>query len=261
MPEKMADLAEIEVSTCEQIQADMWKRCPKLKAFIDQKSQWSEDHFGYVQSALGDVLEMDDSDGADRMSRLGINQYIQNYSSVSLADGFFHVISKSIHHEDEKLPDVILRPLGVVHDSCQIYYPTEYIFDMNEYYVRNLTDYLYKIHGIYYTFDLETGVNYFDICDLKQLDPTHIELSGNYLSVKSLLDKCVDDGLRFKTLSMKATPKHKDPVDIEVLSNNEFGEGFKPRYSDSLMEQYYDAGVYAKFNEDKSKFKVILEKG
>jgi DNA polymerase I-like protein with 3'-5' exonuclease and polymerase domains len=109
---QMTGLTE-EMST--KLVNDLWKRCPGLKSFIQKKEQWALDHPGYVESALGDILEVGDEE-ADRLSRLGINQFIQNYSSVSLADGFFHNIEKSIHHTDEKLnaKDFILRPLGVV---------------------------------------------------------------------------------------------------------------------------------------------------
>jgi len=170
-------------------------------------------------------------------------------------------IEKSIHHRDEKLhdPDFMLRPLGVVHDSCQIYFPTKYLFEMSEYYTRNLSGYLYDIHKILYAFDLEVGVNYYDVCDVKQLDPTHIEFKGNFISLNELIQKCRADGLQFRVTSLKTAPKHGDPVDISV-NGFEFGPEFKPKLYKSVVEQFYDYNGYAKFNEDKSKFKIIFEK-
>jgi hypothetical protein len=74
-PDKMADIAEITPEQCEMVQNKLWSLAPKLKRFIEEKSTWAEEHPGYVQSALGDVLELDDSDGEDRLARLGINQF------------------------------------------------------------------------------------------------------------------------------------------------------------------------------------------
>lgn len=260
-PDKMSELAEISPEECEKVQNNLWSLAPKLKKFIEEKSTWAEQHPGFVQSALGDVLELDESDGDDRLARLGINQFIQNYSSVSLADGFMNNIEKSIHHRDEKLnaKDFILRPLGVVHDSCQIYFPTKYLFEMNEYYTRNLSGYLYDIHKILYAFDLEVGVNYYDVCDLHQIDETHIELKGSYTAISKLINKCKEEGLLFRILKLKTAPKHGDPIEIPV-NGFEFGSDFKPKLYKSVIDQFYDSGGYAKFNEDKSKFKITLEK-
>jgi hypothetical protein len=259
--ETLANNAEIDVETAEQVTVDLWERCPVLKQFVEEKSQWALDHIGYVQSALGDVLEMDEGDGEDRAARLGINQFIQNYASVSLADGFMNVIEISIHHRDEKLnsKDFILRPAGVVHDSCQIYFPTKYLFEMQDYYERTLSGYLYDLHKILYAFDLEVGTNYYDMIGLKSLDSTHIELSGNYTGINNMIEKCVADGLKFRIVSLKATPKHQDPIEIEV-NGFEFGEQFQPKLPKSVIKQFFDNNCYACYNRDTSKFKCVIEK-
>jgi hypothetical protein len=260
--DKMAEVAEIDVELARKVLKDLWERCPVLKEFIEKKSQWAEDHPGYIESALGDVVELGDEDGEDRFARLGINQFIQNYSSVSLADGFFNNIEKSIHYRDEVLhdKDFILRPAGVVHDSCQIYFPTKYLFEMQEYYTRNLTGYLFDIHQILYAFDLEIGANYYDMLDMKQSDPTHMEFSGNWTSIMSFLKKCTADNLGFKVTSCKTNPKHGDAEDIEVIDNTHFGELFKPKYYNSVIDQFFDNNCFACFHRDKSKFKIKIEK-
>ena len=154
-------------------------------------------------------------------------------------------------------------PLGVVHDSCQIYFPTKYLFDMSDYYFRNLSEYLDGIHHVLYAFDLEIGTNYYDICDLKQLDPTHIQIAGNYVSVKNLVDKCRADGLRFEVESLIMDRKHQDPLPIEV-NGFEFGKEFAPDRWTSVVDEFFlgggDGKFYARFNQDKSSFKMILKK-
>jgi hypothetical protein len=257
-PDKMADIAEISVEECEKVQRDLWERCPKLKAFIEQKSTWAQDHPGYVQSALGDVLELAEDDGEDRAARLGINQFIQNYSSVSLADGFMNTIDKSIHRTDEVMnqKDFILRPLGVVHDSCQIYFPTKYLFEMNEYYTRNLSGYLFDLHKILYAFDLEVGVNYFDVCDLHQISPTEIELTGTYTAIKALIEKCHADGLMVEVEYLKLVKKHQDPIELTGMADSEF----KPKITDNVITEFFNNNCYAKYCEDRSKFKAKIIK-
>ena len=67
---KMAEMANISVETAEHVQAGIWERSPVLKQFIERKCQWAIDHPGYIESALGDVVELDENDGADRAARL-----------------------------------------------------------------------------------------------------------------------------------------------------------------------------------------------
>jgi len=252
--EKMSELSDISLELAEKCIEDLWTRCPVLKDFVDKKSQWAMDHPGYVQSALGDVLEMGEDDGEDRAARLGINQFIQNYSSVSLADGFLRCIEPSIHHNDIKIPKVQIRPLGVIHDSSQFYFTTTYLFRMKEYYTRHLSEYMYKTHGIYYDFDLELGTNFYDVADVNQIDDHHIEFTGNYVTLKELVDKCRKDGLKFKITSL--TDKDGNPI---AVNGFEFGPEFKPKLYNSIVREFLDYELYAKFNEDKSKFKMIFE--
>lgn len=256
--EKMADMAEISLEEAEVVMDSLWKRCPGLKKFIEEKSQWAEDHPGFVQSALGDVMEMDEDDGVDRLARLGINQFIQNYSSVSLADGFLRCIEPTIHHNDPKIPDVIIRPAGVIHDSCQFYFTTKYLFRMKEYYTRHLTDYLFKVHGIYYTFDLELGSNFYDVADMSQPDDHHIQFTGSYTTLTELVTKCREDGLKFRISKLHKVKKKQAP-EILTVNGFEFDPEFKPKLYNSILTEFLDYDMYAKFNEDKSKFMMEFE--
>ena len=129
---------------------------------------------------------------------------------------------------------------------------------MKEYYTRHLTDYLYKVHGIYYTFDLELGSNFYDVADMSQLDDHHIQFTGSYTTLTGLVNKCREDGLNFRISKLHKVKKKQAP-DILTVNGFEFDPEFKPKLYTSILTEFLDYDMYAKFNEDKSKFMMEFE--
>lgn len=230
------------------IQDLLFGHLKKVKQMIEQKGEYCVEHDGQCESILGDRLMMEDE--PDRWARLGINQVIQSFAAVSLAQGFEKCIEESLHTDEIKV-----RPLNVVHDSSQNYFDTTKLFEIYNYYHRCLSDYLFDLYGVRYEFDLEVGANYYDMCHLKQLDETHIQLSANYTSLKGVLDKCITEGLKFKFDEFKDSDGNQLPI-----NGLQYPDEFKPKRTERLVEVFYEEGGYAGFDRDTSKFTVILSK-
>jgi len=244
----MADRVGISVEEATKKHEEMFKRMKGIKRLIEEKGDYCVNHDGLIESYLGDVLEMDKGD-TSRYSRLGINQFIQNIASVSLADGFFN----NLYHASKLGYNIY--PQNVVHDSSQNIVEGRLLFDIFPFYHHNLTDYLYDLYGIKYEFDLEVGCNYFDMCDLSQIDNDTISLKGNYTSINGLLTN-LGDSLKYELVSVV---DKKSNTEIDVINNKPSSE-FKPKLFNDTIEQFNSMNMMAHFNVDKSKYVFTIKR-
>jgi DNA polymerase I - 3''-5'' exonuclease and polymerase domains len=241
------------VAEAAKIQNELFDNLPKIKRFIEEKGQYCVDNKGLCDSVLGDVLYME-NDAEARLSRLGVNQIIQNFASVSLAQGFQNTIRHSILDRN-----MIVRPFNVVHDSSQNYFETKKLFEISDFYRLYLTEYLYELYKVRYEFDLEIGINYYDLARMKQLSPTVLSFKGTHKSLQGLLRQCTLDGLKYKVQSLKNL-KVTEGDGIILDPKKEF----KPIYKDSVMDKFYvktwDGVGQAIYDMDYSKYEVVIEK-
>lgn len=168
----------------------LFNEFPTLKGFIEAQCGYPETHDGLVNTFLGDHLQCTDwryrwkldKNGhkvIDHMKiakcqRAGINYKIQNYSAVSLANGFNNVQIQA------KKKGILAKNIIVVHDSCQNLVSMNEIFDILDFYLTEFMEFCYSLYGIRFMFDLEVGTDYANMLTLSQgEDKNVISLTGN----------------------------------------------------------------------------------
>lgn len=122
----LAERLDASVEEADHIIQSLYKSFPKLREYVDKQGQYPIDHNGYVNTMLGDKLQVKEveyykkaksdrerNNIIARMRRLGVNLPIQGGTSSIMACGFMHNISKSLD-ENWKHP---LQPIIVVHCS------------------------------------------------------------------------------------------------------------------------------------------------
>lgn len=245
----LAERMNLTVEQAEERHTKMFQLMADIDVFIKHKADYVFAHDGRVETILGDKL-MINNEPEDRWARLGNNLCIQGGSAVLMADAFENIIQHSMTDKD-----IIIRPLIVVHDSSQNYFETKKIFEINDYYTKYLTDYLYDKYKIRYEFDTLVGVNYFDMCEVKVIDADTIQLTGNYRSLTKLAKKLEADGVEFDIISIKHKKK-----DIEYFENGVLSPEFAPKCYKSMVRAFYEEGLKSVYEIDNSKYRMTIRK-
>jgi hypothetical protein len=178
---------------------------------------------------------------------------VQNLSAVSLGDGFFNNIYESSKPNSPIHP---LLPLGVIHDSSQNSFLARDIFKIFAFYREHLTAYLKaKYFNINFLFDLEIGKNFYDMCEVKDLDERTLEIEGTYTAVSDLLLGLNEDNVNYEITSIH--DKRAD-IDLEV-NGKQLPDGFKSNIESNYVKQFIDGGYEARYFIDKSKYIFIIK--
>lgn len=208
-----------------------------LKKYIDEKSNYCINNNGNVDTVLKDKMSMSD-EPKDRWGRLGINTLIQGFSATALACGFHNLIVQGRIH------NINIVPWLVVHDSCTKYFPIKDIFEIGEFYKEHFTQYLYKMLGILWEFDIEMGNNYGDRFEFKNIDKDTLQFSGNYISINPVLQKMKKE-LNITIKYMKS--------DEEISESN-----FLPKFGTGIVSDFMKKTGSPTYDVDYSKYKLII---
>lgn len=115
-----------------------------------------------------------------------LNVCVQGFTALALTSGFYQCHRAAI----ESNGYFKLRPLTVVHDSCTNEFNTERLFEIGQFYYKNMTQFLYDRFGIRYKFGTFIGDNYFDVSELDPIEEgKKIGLTGSATSLNKILGK------------------------------------------------------------------------
>lgn len=250
--EKMADMTESTLEESMERGKQMFALIPEVEEYIQRKSNYCVEHEGVCETITGDKMVMEGKT-RDKWARLGINQVIQGFSAVALADGFYNNIYQSY-----KTGEIIIRPVNVVHDSSQNLFETKKLFEIIPFYQKHMRQYLLEKYKVDWAFDTEAGVNYYDMVDMDQLSPTQIKLKGTYTALTRFLDKLTTDGLQYWISSIQ----NSDGEELTLTNDGTYAEGMEPDIPDwGYKQSIVDGAVEARFEIDKSKYTAIINKG
>lgn len=250
--ELMAEMTESTLEESIERGNNMFKLMPEVEALIQEKANYCTEHEGICETILGDKMVMEGK-RRDQWARLGINQVIQGFTAIALADGFFHNIYVSY-----KTGEIKIRPVNVVHDSSQNLFETKKLFEIIPYYDKNMREYLLEKYGINWAFDTEAGVNYYDMVDLEQIDPGKMTLKGTYTALRRFLDKLTADGLDYWISSIQNDNKEE----LELTNDQTYAVGFEPDIPAwGFKQSVVEGKVEARFEIDKAKYCVTINKG
>lgn len=249
--EKMADMTDSTLEESIDRGNKMFALMPEVEQLIQEKAQYCVDHEGMCETFLGDTMYFEGK-RSDQWQRLGINQAVQGFTAIALADGFFNIIYVS--YKEKK---IIVRPVNVVHDSSQNLFETKKLFEISGFYTENMRKYLYDKYKVDWDFETEVGANYYDMVGIENETPTKLKLSGTYTAIKRLLDKCKQDGLGFSIESFI----DGDGNELTLTNDENYAEGFVsdiPKWG--LKQSISQFKVAAMYEFDKSKYKVVINK-
>jgi hypothetical protein len=225
----------------EKIIDDLFANMRGVKKFIDSQIEYTNKTGGDIRMLLQDKLNVGNLP-KDKWPRVATNWCIQGGSAILMGDAFENIIQTTIDEGKVKI-----LPLNVVHDSCQNYFESNFIFDLHPYYYKLLSDYLFDKHQIRYEFDTEIGTNYCDKAKLKQINSNELELVGNCTTLTKLCNKLTADRVRYKIdrlVDYKGEECQEMRPDIIQNTVRQFFEDFEPRYE-----------------FDMSKYKLIIKRG
>lgn len=186
--QKMSGLSREE---CQRARDVMMSKFPRVQEFIKKKSQYPIDHNGHIETVLGDILITQDT--PDKQRRQGINAVIQNFTSVILVQGFMNLI-----RESDKL-DMGVQPIIYVHDSSINYFRVENLWDINNFYVKHFTEYLYDLVGVRYLFKTLVGVNYWDMGALTHESIDVSSVKGSATTILGIANRLDEAGIKYST--------------------------------------------------------------
>lgn len=116
---------------------------PKVKPWIESKQRYAAEH-GYIDSFFGDKITVEPS----RAHTAGINYFVQNVSSVCLAEGFGNMILKSKFNG---------RPMNariIVHDSSTVSFYLKDLLKIYDDIHENFYNYVLNKYGVKFKYDL-----------------------------------------------------------------------------------------------------------
>lgn len=247
--ELMAEMTESTLQESIERGNQMFKLMPEVEQYIQKKAEYCTLHEGVCDTILGDTMIMEGK-RTDQWQRLGINQVIQGFTAIALADGFFNNIYQSY-----KTNEIIVRPVNVVHDSSQNLFETKHIFEICDFYSRNMREYLYEKYNVDWAFDTLVGVNYYDMVEISNLDKDKLSLKGTYTALKLLLDKLKADGVDYSIESIE----NENGESLTLTYDENYAEGFESDIPNSALKQSIcQYKVSAMYEFDKSKYKAII---
>lgn len=177
----------------------LFDQFPVLEKFIEENSSYPINHDGYVNTELGDRLRVPEyrflyekdqfgrprfnSSAARKLDSAGINFRIQSFSSLSLTSGFSNVVQEAVKE------GIYLKNVGVIHDSCQNLLDINQLWNIVKFYRKNFYDYVYDEVGIRFDYDLEIGIDYANMMEVRLLEDNKLKISGTASALRVLLEK------------------------------------------------------------------------
>lgn len=131
--------------------------------------------------------------------------------------GFYNVVR---HCEDANLN---IRPVLAIHDALVCYFPIQQLWDLNAFYTHNFTDYLFEKTKVKYKFSVNYGTDYFNMCEIVNIDPDNIQLDGSNTAIKQILDELDSIGFKYEIVSQK-NPIEPDCKILMKRYNAQYGE-------------------------------------
>lgn len=228
----------------------LFDQFPTLKKFIEENASYPISHNGYVNTELGDTLRVPDyrflyekdkfgrkrfnPSAARRCDSWGINARIQSFSSLSLTSGFSNVVQEAVKEK------MYLKNIGCIHDSCQNLLSINDLWTVVNFYRKYFYDYVYESVGIRFDYDLEIGVDYFNMMEVKLLDNGNLKLTGSGSTLLRLLEEI------------------KDNSQLKVLCDLQESE-LKPKFEKSSLSRFIKKHQTC-MELDESEYTIILTK-
>ena len=228
----------------------LFDQFPTLKKFIEENASYPISHNGYVNTELGDTLRVPDyrflyekdkfgrkrfnPSAARRCDSWGINARIQSFSSLSLTSGFSNVVQEAVKEK------MYLKNIGCIHDSCQNLLSINDLWNVVNFYRKYFYDYVYESVGIRFDYDLEIGVDYSNMMEVKLLDDGNLKLTGSGSTLLRLLEEI------------------KDNSQLTVLCNLQESE-LKPKFEKSSLSRFIKKHQTC-MELDESEYTIILTK-
>ena len=188
---KAMEMTGLSKEECQRAREVMLGKFPKVQEMIARKSQYPLDHNHRIDTQLGDIL-ISYGDKAEHI-RHGINYYVQNFTSVILVQGFMNLIKQS-----DKL-GMGVQPIIYVHDSSINYFPVRNFWDINNFYVKHFTEYLYDLVGVRYLFKTLVGPNYWDMGTLTHESENVTSIKGSATTILGIAQKLDEGGMKYET--------------------------------------------------------------
>lgn len=177
----------------------LFDQFPVLEKFIEENAAYPISNNGYIKTLLGDKLRVPefrylyekDQYGRKRLNRsaarkldsAGINFVIQGFSSLSLTSGFSNVVQEAVKE------GIYLKNIGCIHDSCQNLLSINELWNIVGFYRKNFYDYVYNEVGIRFDYDLEIGIDYANMMEVKLLENNILNITGTATALRVLLNK------------------------------------------------------------------------
>lgn len=132
------------------------------------------------------------------------------------------------------------RPVLQVHDALISYFDLSMIWDLNEFYYQAFTEYLYKITGVRYAFSVCFGMDYYNKCDSRNIDPDNLELVGSNRGILQILEGLDKIGVRYEIVE-----KDSDIVPVEEITMKKYNRNY---------------GELVAYDEDVTKNRVVIKR-
>ena len=204
-------------------------------------SNYPLEHEGRLLTVFGEDIISDEE--PYRQLKHGINTIIQSSSAVMLVYGFYNLVKEAWRE------GIKCRPVGFVHDSSQLYFQTDQLWNANPFFKSNVTDFLFDRFKVNMAFDLMVGSNYFDICKLSNIDETTIELKGTGLAINGILDRLDKANVKYEIINpdkLQFTDETKTRVVTDI--------------QEPLAEFIHSGAYQAIYHPDNSSYKIQLRK-
>lgn len=234
----LANELGVTVKEAKAMMRQIMDQFPDVERYIDEKASYPATHEGKLDTILGEKIFSYEEE--HRQRRHGINTVVQGFTAVILAFGFENLIKVG------KEQGIRISPISVVHDSNCNYIDAKFFWDIQDFYYKNFTEFLYDLTGVKYKFSVLLGTNYYDSCELKQLDYGRLRLEGTGLAINELMQRLDDVGVKYSL---------EVPEGIEVI-----GGRLPEIYHDSIEEFIRYEAREPIYHKDISHYKVILNK-
>lgn len=199
----LAANAGITLEEAQRLTDILFSQFKTLKKYISEMMEYPLYHDGYLRTLLGDALKSSawrfmyrpdgkiDTNARARVMRHGINYCVQGASACILARGFYN------NFRAAKRDGFVLEPIIVVHDSSTNYFPAEKVFEINDFYSKNFTEFCRHQCGVPFLFDLFVGCDYEDAAQLSNINQDSIKLSGSAQTINKVLNRLDDSKVKY----------------------------------------------------------------
>lgn len=184
----------IDVEEAKLLRESFYNTFPKMREYIQHKSEYPLKHNGMVETLFGDKIRCKVGESPDKMQRAGINYIVQGGTSLALTAGFYGVIRECRNR------NLNVRAALAVHDALINYHRAHLIFDLNKIYREVFTDRIYEKIGVRYEFSVKYGVNYNDLAEVTNVDDDTIKIKGTNKSIIGILGALDQDEVKYEVL-------------------------------------------------------------